>query len=462
MKIFSFVQEFVLMRRKIYDKLLAWKTRSNGSTALLLEGARRVGKSWIVQEFAKKEYIKYLLIDFSLANDAIRDIFINDLTNLDVFFNKLFTLYPKTLPIRKSLIIFDEVQLFPRAREAIKHLVADGRYDYIETGSLLSIKENNQDILLPSEEESLAMYPMDFEEFLWSKGNDTLMDYIRNCYQNLSPMGDGFHRMAMDAIREYMVIGGMPQVIEKYLRTNDLQDADNEKRTILKLYKNDVSKHAGKYALKVKGIFDDIPAQLKSHNKSFRMSSLGKNARMRDYEDAFFWLDDAKIINTCFNTTEPNVGLRLNRDKTLLKCYMGDTGLLLSLAFDENELVMQEIHKRIMFGNLEVNKGMLVENLVAQMLVASGHKLYFFTHRNECETNENMEIDFLISKSTLSRRKNISPIEVKSTKQYSTVSLDRFQNKYSQYTGKAFIVHPKDLQDEGKLARIPIYMVPLL
>ena len=450
------------MRRKIYDRLLDWKRRSNGTTALLLEGARRVGKSWIVQEFAKHEYEAFLVIDFSLANNAVRDIFINDLMDINTFFRKLFALYSRTLPVRKSLIVFDEVQLFPRAREAVKHLVADGRYDYIETGSLLSIKENTKDILLPSEEEHIIMHPMDFEEYLWSLGQNTLMDYIRDCYQRLVPMGEGLHRKAMDAIREYMVVGGMPQVIEKYHRSNDLWEADNEKRTILKLYKDDVAKHAGRYSLKVAGIFDDIPSQLQCHNKVFHLSSLNKNARMRDYEDAFFWLDDAGIINTCFNATEPNVGLKLNRDRTLLKCYMGDTGLLLSLAFDENELAVKEIHKRIMFDNIELNKGMLLENLVAQMLVANGHKLYFFTQKDNDDCKERMEIDFLISKPTISRRKNISPIEVKSARQYSTDSLDKFQNKYSQYTGKAFIVHPKDLQDEGKIVRVPIYMVPLL
>ncbi len=448
------------MRRKIYEKLLEWKKRSNGSSALLIEGARRVGKSWIVEEFAKREYEDYLLIDFSVVNDDVRDMFKYDLMNLDAFFRKLFAFYTKTLPVGESLIIFDEVQLFPRAREAIKHLVADGRYHYIETGSLLTLKEN--EILLPSEEESIVMYPMDFEEYLWSIGENSLMDYIRGCFQEMTPMGVALHRKAMDAIRSYMVIGGMPQVISKYLKSNDLREADLEKRVILKLYRDDVAMHAGKYALKVSGIFDDIPSQLKSQNKVFHLSSMKKNARMRDYEDAFFWLDDAKIVNISVNSTEPNVGLRMNRDRTLLKCYLGDTGLLLSLAFDENELNEQEIHKRIIFDSIELNEGMLVENLVAQMLVASGHKLYFFTQSSRETSDENMEIDFLISKGTIGRRKNISPIEVKSAKQYSTVSLDKFQGKYTQYVGRAFIIHPKDLQVETNVTRVPIYMTPLL
>lgn len=275
-------------------------------------------------------------------------------------------------------------------------------------------------------------------------------------------MGVALHRKAMDAIRSYMVIGGMPQVISKYLKSNDLREADLEKRVILKLYRDDVAMHAGKYALKVSGIFDDIPSQLKSQNKVFHLSSMKKNARMRDYEDAFFWLDDAKIVNISVNSTEPNIGLRMNRDRTLLKCYLGDTGLLLSLAFDENELNEQEIHKRIIFDSIELNEGMLVENLVAQMLVASGHKLYFFTQSSRETSDENMEIDFLISKGTIGRWKNISPIEVKSAKQYSTVSLDKFQGKYTQYVGRAFIIHPKDLQVETNVTRVPIYMTPLL
>ncbi len=449
------------MRRKFYEKMQEWKRRSQGTSALLIKGARRVGKSWLVKEFARQEYDDYLLIDFSLADETVRDIFRNDLMNPSQFFRRLFAVYGKTLPVRKAAVIFDEVQLFPRAREAIKHLVADGRYDYIETGSLMSLKENTESILLPSEEESISMYPMDFEEFLWSMGEETLMDYIRECHQSLTPMGGGLHRKAMQFLREYMVIGGMPQVVSKYIKTSDLLAADIEKRMILKLYRDDVAKHAGKYALKVAGIFDDIPAQLKSHNRVFRLSSLGKNARMRDYDDAFFWLDDARIVNVCYNATDPAMGLRLNREKTTLKCYMGDTGLLLSLAFDENAQVLRELHQRLLFGKLEVNAGMLMENLVAQMLVASGHRLYFFTQADD-DGKEKMEIDFLTSKSSLTRGHNIIPIEVKSARQYSLVSLDRFRAKFAQQTGTSYVVHPNDLQNEGKVIRIPPYMVPML
>jgi predicted AAA+ superfamily ATPase len=450
------------MRRKIYEKLVEWKSRSQGKTALMIEGARRVGKSWIVQEFARREYADYLLIDFSLANETVRRIFMDDLMDLKVFFRKLFAMYSKSLPVRNSLVIFDEVQLFPRAREAVKHLVADGRYDYMETGSLLSIRENTEGILLPSEEERLTMHPMDFEEFLWCMDETALMDYIRSCHHDRSPLGQGLHRKAMDFLREYLVLGGMPQVLAKYKKTSDLRDAEIEKRTILRLYRDDVARHAGKYALKVASVFDDIPAQLKSHNRVFHLSSLGKNARMRDYGDAFFWLDDAKIVNLCYNATEPNLGLRLNRDKSVLKCYMGDTGLLLSLAFDENETAMQEINRRLLFGNLAVNQGMLFENLVVQMLVASGHKLYFFTQSNPATQKEKMEVDFLISKSSLSQERNILPLEVKSSRSYSTLSLERFQARYSQFVGQCHVIHPKDLRDDGKILRLPIYMVPLL
>ena len=232
------------MRRKIYDRLVEWKRRSQGRTALLIEGARRVGKSWIAEEFARREYADYLLIDFSVADSSVRELFVHDLSNLDVFFRKMFAMYSKVLRKRQSLVIFDEVQLFPRAREAIKHLVADGRFDYLETGSLLSLKENTQGILLPSEEERITMFPMDFEEFLWSIGQGPLMDCIRDSFQALTPMGSGLHRRAMDVVREYMVVGGMPQVVEKYLQNSDLGEADREKRMILQLYQDDVAKHA--------------------------------------------------------------------------------------------------------------------------------------------------------------------------------------------------------------------------
>lgn len=450
------------MKRKLYDQLLQWKNDEHGESALLIEGARRVGKSWIAEEFAKREYDAYLLIDFSTADAAIKSIFNDYLSDIDVFFEKLLNVLGVRLPRRKSLIIFDEVQRFPRAREAIKSLVADGRYDYIETGSLMSIKENTEGILIPSEETHVKMYPMDFEEYLWSRGNDTLMDYIRECFVARKPLGQAVHRKAMDWFREYMIVGGMPQVVKKFCETKDLKVADREKRKILALYRDDIAKHAKRYAGKVRRIFDEMPGQLSKHEKKFSLSSLGKGTKMRSYEDAFLWLNDAMVVNPCYNTTEPNVGLRLNMDNSAFKCYMSDTGLLVSHAFDDKALAAEDIHKRLLLGNLEVNEGMLMENIVAQMLTATGRPLFFFSKYDKSNAKERMEIDFLIAKSKIGRRKNIIPLEVKSSKRYSTNSLDKFTIKYKAQSDSPIVLHTKDLSIKDGVTYLPLYMTPML
>ena len=450
------------MKRRIYDELLNWKERSNGQTALLIDGARRVGKSYIVEEFAKAEYKSYILIDFNRAPKEVTDLFENYLNDLDTLFLYLSNLYNTKLYERESLIILDEVQLCPRARSAIKYLVADGRYDYIETGSLMSIKKNVKDILIPSEEEHLKMYPLDFEEFLWALGNDMLMPMIRTCYEKKIPMGQALHRKAMDYFRQYMIVGGMPQAVEKYVETHDFDSVDRVKRSILELYRADIVKHAAGYEMKVEQIFDDIPAQLQKHDKKFKISSLKKAARFRDYEDAMFWLSDAMIVNMCYNSTAPSIGLKMNLDRTTMKCYMADTGLLISHAFDENGIVSEEIYKKLLFDKLEVNKGMLVENIVAQMLAATGHKLYFYANPSRDDASERMEIDFLIAKSKISNRHNISPIEVKSGKNYTLTSLRKFRNKYAEQTDTPYVLHTSDLKEEDGIVYLPLYMTPLL
>ena len=450
------------MKRRIYDELLNWKERSNGQTALLIDGARRVGKSYIVEEFAKAEYKSYILIDFNRAPKEVTDLFENYLNDLDTLFLYLSNLYNTKLYERESLIILDEVQLYPRARSAIKYLVADGRYDYIETGSLMSIKKNVKDILIPSEEEHLKMYPLDFEEFLWALGNDMLMPMIRTCYEKKIPMGQALHRKAMDYFRQYMIVGGMPQAVEKYVETHDFDSVDRVKRSILELYRADIVKHAAGYEMKVEQIFDDIPAQLQKHDKKFKISSLKKAARFRDYEDAMFWLSDAMIVNMCYNSTAPSIGLKMNLDRTTMKCYMADTGLLISHAFDENGIVSEEIYKKLLFDKLEVNKGMLVENIVAQMLTATGHKLYFYANPSRDDASGRMEIDFLIAKSKISNRHNISPIEVKSGKNYTLTSLRKFRNKYAEQTDTPYVLHTSDLKEEDGIIYLPLYMTPLL
>lgn len=450
------------MKRKIYGELLNWKQEDAGRTALLIDGARRVGKSYIVEEFAKAEYKSYILIDFNRIGTEVTDLFLHYLNDLDTFFLYLSNFYNVKLYERESLLIFDEVQLFPRARAAIKYLVADGRYDYIEMGSLMSIKQNVQDIVIPSEERHIRMYPLDFEEFLWALENETVMDFVRMCFQKRKPMGQALHRKAMDYFRQYLIVGGMPQAVEEYVGSRDFARVDRIKRDILTLYRADIVKHARGYEMKVEQIFDDIPAQLQKHDKKFRLSSLKKEARFRDYEDALFWLSDAMIVNVCYNSTAPNVGLRLNMDRMTLKCYMADTGLLISHAFDESGIVSEEIYRKLLFDKLEVNQGMIVENIVAQMLAAGGHKLYFYANSSREDALSRMEIDFLIAKSKISSRHNISPIEVKSGKNYTLSSLRKFREKYGEQLHTPYVLHAGDLKEEDGFVYLPLYMTPLL
>lgn len=451
-----------MMKRKIYTTLLDWKERRAGKTALLIDGARRVGKSYIVEAFAKKEYRSYILIDFFTASQDVKDLFENYLHDLDTFFLFLSNYYQVKLYPRETLIIFDEVQEFPRARGAIKYLVADGRYDYIETGSLMSIKKNVQDALIPSEEHHVNLYPMDFEEFLWALGDDMLMPFIKERFEKKQPLGPALHRKAMDLFRQYLIVGGMPQAVKEFVESRDFDEVDRVKRDILTLYRADMMKHAQGYEIKVARVFDEIPAQLQKHERKFKLADLEKNARMRDYEDALFWLDDAMIVNTCYNSTAPNIGLKINMDRLTLKCYMADTGLLISHAFDENGIVSEEIYKKILFDKLEVNMGMIVENVVAQMLVASGHKLYFYSNPSREDKNARMEIDFLIAKDKISNRHNISPIEVKSSTRYTLTSLRKFVTKYKEQTHIPYVIHPNDFKEEDGIVYLPLYMTPML
>lgn len=449
------------MERKIYQRLKQWK-EEGGRTALLIDGARRVGKTHVALEFAKREYKSCLFIDFNRAGSSVKTLFNEGLEDLETFFATLSALYNVRLYRRESLVVFDEVQLFPRARAAIKYLVEDGRFDYLETGSLMSIKRNVQDIVIPSEEEHVRMFPMDFEEFLWALGYETLMPFIQECFANKRALGQALHHKAMELFRQYMIVGGMPQVVDDFARNRDFALADRVKRTILDLYRADIAKHAVGYETRVRSIFEEIPSQLQKHEKKFRLSSLKKEARFRDYKDALFWLDDAMVINTCYNSTEPNVGLNLSSERTTLKCYMADTGLLLSHAFDEKAIVSQGIYPQLLFEKLEINKGMLVENIVAQMLAASGHKLYFYSNSSREDAASRMEIDFLIAGSTLSSRHNISPIEVKSGKNYTLSSLKKFMSKYAGMLQTPYVVHPRDMREEGGIVFLPYYMVPCL
>ncbi|MDF2989259.1 MAG: putative ATPase superfamily [Eubacterium sp.] len=448
----------MVYKRKIYSKLLKWKEESNGARALLVEGARRIGKSTIVEEFAKNEYRSYLLIDFAKATDQVLDYFKNNKGNLNELFMLLSVEYGVKLYNRESIIIFDEVQRFPTARELIKYLVADGRYDYIETGSLISIKENVQNIVIPSEERKLKMYPMDFEEFCLAFGEEILSDYIKQCFDNRQALSDGLHRKAMLLFKQYMLIGGMPQAVDAYLQGNyDFEAADAAKRDIIELYRDDILKITDRYRSKVLSIFDQIPGFLSKHEKRVILSNIVDGSTIDQYSDTFFWLGNSMICNECFLTKDPNVGLSLNEERSYIKCYMGDTGLLISHAFDENELVDDQLYQQIMRDKLSINQGMLFENTIAQMLVANGHKLYFYTHYSEEKHRNDIEIDFIISNNSKLKYK-IYPIEVKSSKRYTTTSLVRFREKYNNRIGESYIIHPKEFKIEDGIICIPPYM----
>ncbi|MBQ9573319.1 MAG: ATP-binding protein [Acidaminococcaceae bacterium] len=446
-----------MLKRKIYDKLLSWKHNSNGKTALLIDGARRVGKSYIAELFARQEYKSYILIDFGNAPKDILDLFENETSDLDLFFAKLSAFYSTVLHKRDSLIIFDEVQQFPRARQFIKYLVADGRYDYLETGSLIRMKKNTEHIIIPSEEEHIEMFPLDFEEFLWAMGDEATVPVIRKCFETKEPLGQALHRKIMNDFRQYVLVGGMPQSVLAYIDGKNFEAADEVKRGILRLYREDISKFASGYEEKVYAIFDGIPAQLSRKEKKYRLSSINKNARFRAYEDSFIWLNEAMVINTSFNATDPNVGLALSADYATQKCYMADTGLLITLTFMDQAFTDNELYKAVLFDRLDINEGMIMENVVAQMLRVNGHKLYFYS-RNDNEHRENhMEIDFLITK-----EKKISPVEVKSNNYRSHSSLDKFRSRFSQKIGTSYILYSKDVLLKDGIWHLPLYMALFL
>ena len=447
------------MKRKIYEQLLRWKTESTPDAALLIEGARRVGKSWIVEEFAKREYRSFVLIDFNKVSKAVIDIFENDLEDLEVFFRKLSEYYGVRLYEGDTLFIFDEVQEFPRARAAIKYLVEDGRYHFIETGSLMSIAENVTGIVIPSEEDSIKMYPLDFEEFLWATGRTEMVETIKSHRRDLVPFG-AVHRKITEAFREYMVVGGMPQAVSCWAETHDLKKVEAVKKRILRLYRNDIRKHAGRYAIKAEAVFDEIPAQLQEHDKKFRLAAVDADARMREYGDVFLWLKDAMIVNVAYNSTEPTAGLKLSAEYSTLKCYLADTGLLISHAFGSNAKALDGIVRRVMFDSISINEGMLVENAVAQMLVSQGIELFFYARYDKKNAENRMEIDFLLPDAQITRRKHVSAVEVKSENDYTTSSLDKFRRKFGQSISAAYVVHPGDIRQHDGILYMPVYMTP--
>lgn len=441
------------MKRKIYEQMKLWKEHSKGTTALLIDGARRVGKSFIAQEFARQEYSSHIIIDFSSPRAGTVECFRDDVYDLDLFFAKLSALYGQILHRRESLIVFDEVQLYPQARQLIKHLVADGRYDYLETGSLISLHKNVKDILIPSEEEHLEMFPLDFEEFLWALGDEATVPFLQDCFLQRRPLGQGLHRKVLNEFRKYLLVGGMPQAVLSYVKERDFAAVDKIKRQILTLYRADIGKYSGRYEQKVLAVFDHIPGQLSKKEKRYKLADITKGARGRDYEDAFTWLDSAMIVNRCFNATDPTVGLAMSADHSSHKCYMGDTGLLVTQAFWDDSYADNQLYSSILTDRLGINEGMLLENVVAQMLRCRGYKLFFYSRSDAAHRENHLEIDFLIS-----NHRKVLPVEVKSSNYAKHSSLDKFIGKFQGRIGDKYLLYQKDVMVRDDIVHLPVYM----
>ena len=447
----------MLFKRKIYEKLLEWKRRSKGRTALLIEGARRVGKSTIVEEFGKNEYKSYVIVDFMKPNKKVLSAILDHPDDLSVFFNELSFAYNVVLHERETLIVFDEVQRCPEARQLLKALVGDGRYDYVETGSLISIRMNVKDITIPSEEEAIGMYPMDFEEYLWAIGDKVTFPAIKKAFEERRPMGRSFHETAMHRFREYLLVGGMPQAVDKFTETRNLGEVDMVKRSILRLYHNDIAKYAGKDAAKVRRVFDGIPGQLSKKEKKYSLASLDKEARYRNYEEAFLWLDEAKVANIAYNATDPSVALSLSEDDSTLKVYLLDTGLMISQTLGDRSYTESSIYSEVYSGDLYINEGMIMENYVAQAFSCSERKLFFYSRYDLSSAENRMEIDFLIR-----RGDKICPVEVKSGNYRSHLSLDKFKKKFKKRIGETFILYTKDVMLKDDIIHLPLYMAMFL
>lgn len=450
----------MIFKRKVYGKLLEWKELSAGGSAVLLEGARRIGKSTIVEEFAKNEYDDYMILDFAKENKDIKHNFEENMDDLDTFFRNLFLLKGRSLKGKKCVLIFDEVQLFPLARQAIKYLVADGRYEYIETGSLISIRKNVQDILIPSEEYKIKMYPMDFEEYLWAMNDDVTYSAIKNSFDKRKPMGEAVHMKVMKQFRTYMVVGGMPQAVEAFVNGKTFEQIDFVKRNILRLYEEDLAKYDADHREKASIIYKTIPEQLENKNSHFKFSLVDKNARYKNYVDAVSFVSESMIGNECINVTKPEVALELFSDRSNFKLYMEDTGLLVTQIMNSADKTDENLYKSLIIDDLGINQGMILENMVAQMLKASGHELFFHEYLYKPEGSEKekkYEIDFMTVK-----KKKICPIEVKSSGYKSHKSFDYLVKKYQIKMEDRYIIYTKDLRFEDGVMYIPIYMTAFI
>lgn len=451
----------IIFKRKIYERMLQWKKESDGRTALLIKGARRIGKSTIAEEFARTEYESYIIIDFSIADEAVKELFTH-ISDFNYFFLRLQSLFNVSLRERKSVIIFDEVQLFPPARQAIKHLVKDHRYDYIETGSLLSIKKNVKGIVIPSEETRIAMYPLDFEEFLWAIDKSQIYELIRYSYQNLKSLGDAVNRDLMRNFRLYMLIGGMPQAINAYLESNDFSAIDAVKRNILELYIDDFRKidPTGRASR----LFTSIPAELSRNTTRYKVGSVIENATAARLSELLMDMADSMTVNFAYHANDPSVGFSLHADYDYFKMFLADTGLFVTLAFMDRDYTENEIYRKLLSDKLSADLGYVYENAIAQMLKSAGNELFYYTFKEEIPKDEedsktvrNYEIDFL-----LSRKDKICPIEVKSSGYNSHKSLDKFQKKFSARILYRYLLYTKDLRKDKDIFCLPVYMTELL
>ena len=445
------MMDIMVFKRKAYRKLLEWKQKRNGSTAILIEGARRVGKSTLVETFASNEYESHILIDFNKASKEVKLLF-EDLMNLDFLFMQLQAHYNVILKNRKSVIIFDEVQQCPQARQAIKYLVADGRYDYIETGSLISIKKNTKNITIPSEEERITLYPMDYEEFRWALGDESTMPLLGSFYERHLPLGSA-HRAKMRDLRLYMLVGGMPQAVNAYLETNNLSIVDEVKRGIIKLYQDDFQKLDSSGRLET--LFMEIPSQLSQNTNRYRPYSAIGEVNSDKMIEFLRSLEDSKTVLISYHSNDPNVGMSLTKDISKYKLFCADTGLFVTLAFWDKDFTENIIYQKLLSDKLSANLGYIYENLVAQMLSASGNKLFYYTWPKD--STHNYEIDFLVS-----RGSKLHPIEVKSSGYRRHASLDAFCLKYSGLVDKRYLIYTKDFSKDGETILLPVYMTPLI
>ena len=443
----------MIFKRKIYDEMLAWKQTQNGRTALLLKGARRVGKTTVAKEFAAREYQSYVLIDFAKTSDDIRSLF-DDLSNLDDFFMKLQLFTHSRLQSRKSVIVLDEIQLYPKARQAIKYLVEDGRYDYIETGSLLSIKRNTAGILIPSEETRIVMSPMDYEEFRWALGDSDTCALLRDFFQHRKPLGEQLNRKMLGEFRLYMLVGGMPQAVSAYLDSRDFSFIDQVKRGILELYEDDFRKIDASGS--IFRLFNGVPSELRKAASKYQISSILPGRTAEDASALVLDMADSQTVNLAFHADDPNVGFALNRDERRFKIFLADTGLFVTLAFKDRKFTENIIYEKLLSNKLGANLGFLYENAVAQALKTKGEELYYYTFPQE-SSNHLYEVDFL-----LTRGNKICPIEVKSSGYRRYASLDAFKEKYSGRIKERYLIYTKDLAKAQDVLMLPVYMTMFL